>query len=180
MSKIGRRPIGADNVQIAIDGQNVSYKGKLDSGVFTLPAGLTAQIVENGKVKLSCSLDPKEGNRIWGLNRALLANRIIGASTGFTNVVKIVGLGFKGILKGKTLELSLGYSHKIDYELPKGITIEIDKTGQNLTVKGSDKELVGLVCSKIRAMRPPEPYKGTGVRVDDEVILRKAGKTKSS
>lgn len=180
MSKIGRRPIDLDNVQLAIDGQKISYKGKLASGVFVLPQGLSAQMIDTNKLKLSCSLNPKEGNRIWGLNRALLANRIIGASQGFALKVQIVGLGFKAVLKGKTLELSLGYSHKIDYELPEGITVEIDKTGQNLIVKGSDKERVGLVCSHIRAMRPPEPYKGTGVRVDDEVILRKAGKTKSS
>jgi len=180
MSKIGRRPIGVNNVDITIDGQNVSYKGKLDSGVYTLPAGIKAELVDGGKVKLGSTLDPKDGNRIWGLHRALLANKLIGASTGFVQNIKIVGLGYKGVLKGKGVEFSLGFSHKIDYELPKGITIEIDKTGQNLAVKGSDKELVGSVCSHIRAMRPPEPYKGTGVIVAGEVILRKAGKTKSS
>ncbi len=179
MSKIGRRPIDVDNIQITIDGQNVSYKGKLDSGVYTLPSGLSAQLVD-GKVKISSSLDPKEGNRIWGLHRALLTNKLIGASKGFAQGVKIVGLGFKGIVKGKVLELSLGYSHKIDYELPQGVTVEVDKTGQLLTVKGSDKELVGSACSYIRSLRPPEPYKGTGILVNDEVILRKAGKTKSS
>ncbi|MGE0010059.1 MAG: 50S ribosomal protein L6 [Candidatus Babeliales bacterium] len=180
MSKIGRRPIGVKDVQITIDGQNVSYKGKLDTGTYMLPAGLSAELLDGDKIKLNCSLDPKEGNRIWGLHRALLANRLIGASTGFVQDVKIVGLGFKGVLKGKSVDFSLGYSHKIDFEIPKGIAIEIDKTGQILTVKGSNKELVGSVCAEIREMRPPEPYKGTGVRVGDEVILRKAGKTKSS
>lgn len=179
MSKIGRRPIGVEGVQITIDGQNVSYKGKLDNGTYVLPEGLSAEMLDANKLKLNCSLDSKDGNRIWGLHRALLANKLIGSSKGFAQTVKIVGLGYKGVLKGKGIEFSLGYSHKIDYELPKGITIDIDKTGQTLAVKGSDKELVGSVCSKIRAMRPPEPYKGTGIRVDDEVILRKAGKTKS-
>lgn len=179
MSKIGRRPIGVEGVQITIDGQNVSYKGKLDTGVYVLPQGLSAEMLDANKLKLNCSLDPKDGNRIWGLHRALLSNRLIGASKGFEQSVKIVGLGYKGVLKGKGIEFSLGYSHKIDYELPKGITIEIDKTGQNLVVKGIDKESVGSVCADIKEMRPPEPYKGTGIRVDDEVILRKAGKTKS-
>lgn len=180
MSKIGRKPIDLNNVQVTIDGQNISYKGKLETGVYTLPAGLNAELVEGGKIRLACSLNPKEGNRIWGLHRALLANRLAGVSTGFAQNVKIVGLGFKAVSKGKNLEFSLGFSHKIDYELPKGITVDIDKTGQLLAVKGSDKELVGAVCSHIRAMRPPEPYKGTGILVADEVILRKAGKTKSS
>lgn len=180
MSKIGRRPIDAKDVQITVDGQNVSYKGKLASGVYILPAGLSAEIVDGGKVKLNCALNPKDGNRIWGLHRALLSNTLIGASNGFAQPVKIIGLGYKAVQKGKGVEFSLGYSHKIDYELPQGITIEIDKTGQNLVVKGIDKESVGSVCAHIKEMRPPEPYKGTGVRVADEVILRKAGKTKSS
>lgn len=178
MSKIGRKPIDIKGMQVAVDGQKVTYKGKLASGTYALPEGITVRI-EDDRLLVGCDISSRDGNRIWGLHRALLSNTLIGASQGFEGKLKIVGLGYKGILKGKSLELSLGFSHKINYDIPEGATIVTDKTGQNLTVKSHDKQLVGEVCSYIRALRPPEPYKGTGVRLADEVILRKAGKTKA-
>ncbi|MBT4577801.1 50S ribosomal protein L6, partial [bacterium] len=118
-------------------------------------------------------------NMIWGLHRALLANKIKGADVGFVRKLQIIGLGYKAILKGRNIELSLGFSHKINYELPEGVDLSTDKSGQNLTFSSYDKEVLGTVCSQIRSMRPPEPYKGTGVRYDDEIVARKAGKSKA-
>jgi large subunit ribosomal protein L6 len=114
------------------------------------------------------------------MHRALLANKVKGAETGFEKKIKIVGLGYKAQLAGKKLTFSLGYSHKIDYELPEGVDVKLDKTGQNLVFSSSNKLLLGDVCSHIRKLRPPEPYKGTGIIVGDEVIIRKAGKTKAA
>jgi len=114
------------------------------------------------------------------MNRALLANKIKGVETGFEQKITIVGLGFKAQMAGQKLTLTLGYTHKIDYTVPKEVSIEIDKTGQLLTVRSSDKFMLGNVCDAIRSFRPPEPYKGTGVIREGEVIVRKAGKTKAT
>lgn len=177
MSKIGRRPIDTTGVQVDIKGQDVHYKGPKASGEHTLPDELRITKADN-KIQITCN--DKEKYADWGLHRALLANKIKGASQGFEQKIIIVGLGFKAQPKGSNaIEFSLGYSHKINFEYPKSITIETDKTGQNLTVKGTDKGLVGHVADQIRALRPPEPYKGTGVKLAQEEILRKAGKAKA-
>ena len=109
-----------------------------------------------------------------------MANKIWGADQGFEKQLRITGLGFKALAVSGKIQFSLGYSHKIDFLLPQGVTVEIDKTGQNLLFKSVDKELLGLVCSRVRALRPPEPYKGTGIQYAQEVILRKAGKAKAA
>lgn len=114
------------------------------------------------------------------MHRALISNEIKGAAEDFVKVVQINGLGFKAALSGSKIVFSLGYSHKIEFDLPKEVALEIDKPGQKLTFKSADKELLGHVCSQIRALRPPEPYKGTGIKLLTEVLVRKAGKTKSS
>ena len=179
MSKIGRKAIDISNVKIEIKGQDVHYNGPKNSGVHVLPEELTIQV--NGNELLVVVKDPsQDANRVWGLHRALLANCITGASVGFEKNIQIEGLGYKAVLTGSKIVFSLGYSHKIDFELPKGVTLELDKTGQKLSFKSSDKALLGHVCSVIRALRPPEPYKGTGVRYATEVITRKAGKTKAA
>ena len=106
----------------------------------------------------------------------LLANELEGSEKGFSQKILISGLGYKGILKGKKITFSLGYSHKIDFDIPEGISVEIDKTGQKITVSGVDKQKVGFVCSQIRALRPVEPYKGRGIKLENEVVHRKGGK----
>ena len=185
MSKIGRKPIDISGVHVEVKGQDVHYKGAKSSGVYTLPASLSAR-VENGSLfvvpqEKQNDLPVRIMKSEWGLHRALLANCIRGASTGFEKGIQITGLGYKASKSGdKKLLFSLGYSHKVDFDLPEGVSVDIDKTGQNVTVKAVDKELVGQVCSKIRSLRIPEPYKGTGIRVADEVVKRKAGKTKVS
>jgi large subunit ribosomal protein L6 len=184
MSKIGRKPIDINGLQIDIKGQEIHYKGKKASGVHVLPDFLKAEVKDNTLVITAKStrkgLSAREINRDWGLNRALLFNKLKGAQAEFERQVQINGLGFKAAVSGSKVVFSLGYSHKIDFDLPQGVTLEVDKSGQKLLFKSADKELVGQVCSKVRSLRAPEPYKGTGIRVGDEVIVRKAGKTKAS
>lgn len=178
MSKIGRRPIALGSVKVEVKGQEVSYNGKHAKGIHVLPEILKAT-VENNLLTVKAVEKTGDTNRLWGLHRALIANKVAGAETGFTKQITIVGLGFKAVKKGDGLEFSLGYSHKIDFSLPKGLTVDIDKTGQQLTVWANDKELVGHISSKIRALRPPEPYKGTGIHYTGVPIRRKAGKAKA-
>lgn len=182
MSKIGRKPISIRDIQVSVVGQKVTYKGKNAAGIYELPVNLKAEIKDS-----SLFIQPSLGgvrsrdvNRIWGLHRALLSNCIKGSGVPFEQQLEIVGLGFKAAVSGKKIVFSLGYSHKIDFTLPTSVSAEVDKTGQLLTLKSADREQMGQACSDIRSLRPPEPYKGTGVKLKSEVILRKAGKTKSS
>jgi large subunit ribosomal protein L6 len=179
MSKIGRKPIDITGVKVELKNHSLHYKGAKDSGVYELPEALNVEIMDHA-LKLVSTEKNRDINRIWGLHRALLSNKIKGAQEEFVYKLQIVGLGFKAKQVGSKLEFSLGYSHKIDFDLPKEVTVAIDKTGQQLTFKSADKELLGLVCSKIRALREPEPYKGTGIKYENEVIFRKAGKTKGA
>lgn len=178
MSKIGRKPIPLGGTTVEVKGQEVHYKGKKSSGVHVLDDLLKAE-VKDKTLCVSAVHKTSDTNRVWGLHRALINNKIIGADTGFVKKLEINGLGFKAIAQGPKVQFSLGYSHKIDYELPKDVTLEIDKTGQKLSFSSYDKDLLGHVCSDIRALRPPEPYKGTGIKYVDETIRRKAGKAKA-
>lgn len=181
MSKIGRKPIDIGLAKVEVKGQEVHYSGKRETGVYVLPAGMNAKL--DGKM-LSLTFEKGEknhdANRVWGLNRALLANKIKGCQQDFEKVVVITGLGYKAAVSGTKVVFSLGFSHKIDFMLPKDVTLEVDKTGQRLVFRSPNKELMGQVCSQVRALRPPEPYKGTGVKLETEVIARKAGKTKAA
>lgn len=185
MSKIGRKPIDLDQIEVKINGQEIAYKGKKNAGVYTLPNLLQAEVSEN-KLNLVINKENKsrkgirDVNRVWGLHRALLANTLKGSAQDFEKKLEINGLGFKAAVAGSKVVFSLGFSHKIDFELPKEVTMEVDKSGQKLTLKSPNKELLGQVGSQIRALRPPEPYKGTGIKYLDEQIVRKAGKTKAA
>jgi large subunit ribosomal protein L6 len=179
MSKIGRKPIDVGAVKIEIQGRDVHYQGTHAKGVHVVP-DLLSVAMDGGQLFVTVAQQTSDTFRLWGLHRALLANKILGADKGFEKRVNIVGLGFKAIKKGVGLEFSLGFSHKIEFPLPKGLTVEIDKTGQVLTVWSPDKELLGHVCSKICALRPTEPYKGTGIHCAGDIIRRKAGKAKGS
>ncbi len=179
MSKIGRRPIPVGDVSVDIKGNEIHYKGKFASGVYTLPTLLSASL-EGKDLSIEAVENTRTVREMWGLHRALVSNKITGAHTPFEKQVKIVGLGYKAIAQGKNIEFSLGFSHKINFALPDGVTVDIDKPGQLLTLKSSDKELVGEVAGKMRKLKPVEPYKGTGVFVSTDVIVRKAGKAKSS
>lgn len=179
MSKIGRKPISLASVTVEVGSDNIlRIKGSKAEFSHQLPDVLQAT-VEDGALTISAQNTSRESKMIWGLHRALVANKVVGASKGFEQLVKLVGLGYKGQLSGKKIVFSLGFSHKVEYELPEGVTVDIDKSGQKLLFKSHDKFLLGNACDAVRSIRPPEPYKGTGVMLDGEVIFRKAGKTKA-
>jgi large subunit ribosomal protein L6 len=178
MSKIGRKPIPLGGTAVEIKGQEIHYKGKKANGVYHLDDHLKAELKDK-TLCITAARKTSDTNRLWGLHRALVNNRIIGADTGFVKNLEINGLGFKAIVQGPKVQFSLGFSHKIDYVLPAGVSLEVDKTGQKLSFSSFDKDLLGHVCSDIRALRPPEPYKGTGIKYVNETIRRKAGKAKA-
>ena len=182
MSKIGRMPIDFGDAKVDIKGQDVFFKGQFSSGTHSLPSELKASldgkslIIALSEVKRRPS---KKDKSLWGLHRALLLGKIAGSEKLFEKQIKIVGLGYKGEISKKKILFSLGYSHKIDFDVPDLVEISSDKSGQLLTLRSADKDLLGHICSKICALRPVEPYKGTGVRLSDAVVIRKAGKAKS-
>ena len=183
MSKIGRKPIEVSNVKLDMQGNEVHYTGPKAAGVYYLPESLTTKVEGNKLFVLpnestGKKLKKRELNREWGMHRALLANELIGAQKPFEKQVEIVGLGYKAAQAGDKLIFTLGYSHKIDFPLPKQVAVSIDKTGQKLLLSSTDKELLGLTCSKICDLRPPEPYKGTGIKLAGQQIIRKESKGK--
>ena len=179
MSKIGRKPIPFTSAKIQVQGNRVTIAGSKVTFTHELPQGLNA-VVDGKTLCVKSERDTRQNRIIWGTQRALLANKIKGVESGFELKLTIVGLGFKALLAGKKLTLNLGYTHKIEYELPQEVTVDIDKTGQQLVFKSADKFILGNACDAIRSFRPPEPYKGTGIVREGEVIIRKAGKTKAS
>lgn len=172
MSKIGKKPIALPSgVQVSLEGVQLSVKGPKGQFLRAVPAGLSVTVAD-GQVRVAPS-DHLHTSQ-WGLWRALLNNMITGVSTGFTRTLEFQGVGYKAAVKGKNLELSLGYSHPITVTAPEGVSFEVEKT--SIKVLGTDKEQVGHVAAIIRSKRLPEPYKGSGIRYSDEVIKRKAGK----
>lgn len=183
MSKIGRKAIDISGVQVDIKGQEVHFKGAKSTGVHELPSDLKAEVV-NQSIFLKPSTknttkDERALFRNWGLHRALLSNKIKGARQSFAIDVQINGLGYKAAQSGNKLVLTLGYSHKIDFDLPKNVTVSIDKTGQKLTFESPDNVILGMTVSRLKALKPTEPYKGTGVRRVDDIVLRKDSKKKA-
>ena len=180
MSKIGRKPISVTGIKIEIKGQEVHCTAPKGSFVYLLPEDLKAELNEEKKeVAAKVAKLSDSSNRLWGLHRALLANEVQGVTVGFEKRLEINGLGYKAIVSGKNIQFSLGFSHKVDFELPQGVSLETDKSGQRLTFKSQNKVLLGQVCCRVRSLRPPEPYKGTGIKYADEVIRRKVGKAKT-
>ena len=182
MSKIGRKPIDISGLQVSVTGNKVQYKGPKTSGVYDIPQELKVQIEGSKLLITPASSEDKQDRRVkaqWGLHHALLANKLKGARALFSSEVQINGLGFKAVLSGKTLVMSLGYSHKIDFPIPSDITVSVANQGQKLVFESSNKEHLGATVSSFRALRPPEVYKGTGIKRADEVILRKESKKKA-
>jgi len=176
MSKIGRKPIPFSSAKIEVNGNKILISGSKVKFEHELPEEIIAK-VEDKSLALSVKENTRSARAKWGLHRALLANKIKGVESGFEQGVKIVGLGYKAQLSGKKMVFSLGYSHKVEYVLPEGVTVDIDRTGQQLTFKSHDKWLLGEVCDNVRSFKTPEPYKGTGIMWANETIRRKAGKT---
>ena len=175
MSRIGKMPIPVPSgVDFKLEGNKVTVKGP--NG--TLSRELSNEMIikyENGEVTVSRPSDVKEHRSLHGLTRTLIANMVEGVTKGYTKELQINGVGYRAAMQGKTLSLTLGYSHPVEIEAVDGITIEVPQPTQIL-VKGADKQLVGHVAAIIREKRPPEPYKGKGIKYADEVIRKKEGK----
>ncbi len=175
MSRIAKAPITvAKGVEVKVDGRHVSVKGAKGNMALDLHPSVTAKL-DDGVLSVSPANDSAWA--MAGTMRALLANMVHGVSAGFEKKLQLVGVGYRAQGKGKVLNLSLGFSHAIDYPVPEGITISTPSQTE-IVVAGSDKQRVGQVAAEIRAFRPPEPYKGKGVRYADERIIRKEAKKK--
>jgi large subunit ribosomal protein L6 len=175
MSRIGKSPVPVTSgVDVKVDGQVVTVKGPKGTLERTFHERVTV-VVDNGEARVERNDEDRKTRALHGLSRALLANMVEGVSTGFTKELSIVGVGYRATLKGKSLELLVGFSHPVEFLAPEGITFEVpDQT--RIIISGIDKELVGQVAADIRKVRPPEPYKGKGIRYVDEYVRRKAGK----
>jgi large subunit ribosomal protein L6 len=175
MSRIGKMPVAVPaGVDIAVAGQQVSVKGPKGALARVFPERVRIS-VDGGVATVTREDDTREARALHGLSRALLANMVTGVSQGFTRQLEIVGVGYRAALKGRDLEMQLGFSHPVPFPAPEGITFEVPEPTKIL-ISGIDKEAVGQVAANIRKIRPPEPYKGKGIRYAGEHIRRKAGK----
>jgi large subunit ribosomal protein L6 len=177
MSRIGKKPVAIPSgVTPNVAGQAISIKGPKGALQITLPDDVTAKM-EAGGVIVEPRNDTKRARAMWGMSRSLLANIVAGVTKGFERRLEISGVGYRAAVQGKNLQLSLGYSHDIQYPIPEGIAIATPKPTE-IVVTGIDKQKVGQVAAEIRAFRPPEPYKGKGIKYAGEYIFRKEGKKK--
>ena len=175
MSRIGKKPISIPNgVEVKIDGSSLKFKKSNNEKELDLTGHVDVKI-EDGKIEFSPKGEDRQSRAYWGTYRALANNIVLGLTEGFSKQLEINGVGYRAAMKGKVLELNLGFSHPINFESPKGIEISVDKNV--VTIKGDDKQQVGQVAAEIRGFRPPEPYKGKGIKYLEEHIIRKAGKT---
>ena len=176
MSRIGKAPISVpDKVSVSLNGLAVTVKGPKGELSRTLPDGVS--IAQDGNtIVVSPTSSHRRSRERHGLCRTLVANMVEGVSQGFTRKLEIVGVGYRAALQGKKLVVSAGYSHQVEMDPPAGITFAVDGN-TTVLVSGADKEIVGNEAAKVRAIRPPEPYKGKGIKFEGEKILRKAGKT---
>ncbi|MBF0459976.1 MAG: 50S ribosomal protein L6 [Magnetococcales bacterium] len=176
MSRIGKRSISVpQGVEVTVESQTVTVTGKLGTLSRAFHPGVRIDRVEGG---LTVTMQSREGTKaLWGLSRTLLDNMVVGVSKGFSRVLEIQGVGYRAAVSEVGLQLNLGFSHPIDYVLPVGVTAQVEKNVL-VTLSGMDREKIGQACADIRRFRPPEPYKGKGVRNAGETVLRKEGKKK--
>ena len=179
MSKIGKININIpEKVKVAISGNILNIDGPLGKMVLNIDTEVFDLNINEGK---HISIKPKKINdetkRLWGMNRSLVNSAIIGANLGFEKTLELTGVGFRASLKNKQLNLQLGFSHDINFEIPENIKVSVEKQ-TIIKISGADKQLVGMVASKIKSFRPPEPYKGKGIKEAGQYILRKEGKKK--
>ncbi len=175
MSRIGKKPISIpDSIQVNLEGSKIVFKGSKATKELETYNRVKIEIKEKELVFSAIDSQP-QSRAFWGTYRALANNIIIGLSAGFSKTLEINGVGYKASIAGKVLELALGFSHPVKYPIPEGVEISVDKN--QVIIKGADKQQVGQVAAEIREFRPPEPYKGKGVKYLDEAIIRKAGKT---
>ena len=177
MSRVGKKPVTvADGIDVSVDGTVlVAKKGNNEKRLET--HGRVGISIEGSEVTFAKAGDSKESAAFWGTYRALFANIIEGLDKGFKKSLEINGVGYRAAVQGKTLNLQLGFSHPIEYAIPEGVEVTVEKN--LIHISGTDKQTIGQVAAEIRSFRPPEPYKGKGVKYTDEVIVRKAGKSAS-
>lgn len=176
MSRIGLAPIKLPSgVDVSIDGSSVTVRGSKGS-LSRMFSDRVSFSLDDGVVSVARRDDARESRALHGLSRALLHNMVVGVSQGFQKELQCIGVGYRASLQGTTLELLVGFSHPVKVEAPEGITFEVPEPTK-IMVRGIDKELVGQVAADIRGVRPPEPYKGKGIRYVEEFVRRKAGKS---
>ncbi len=177
MSRIGKKPVIIPaGVTAKVDGQSISVKGGKGELSFTAPDNVSVALVE-GKIAVTPGDDSTQARAMWGTTRAMINSLMIGVSKGFERKLEITGVGYKAVVSGQNVRLSLGYSHDVTFPIPAGIAIAVPKPTE-ISITGIDKRHVGQTAAEIRALRPPEPYKGKGVKYAGEFIFRKEGKKK--
>jgi large subunit ribosomal protein L6 len=177
MSRIGKKPVSIPSgVSASVEGQTVKVTGPKGALQVVLPDDIGATM-EAGSLKIDTKAETIRARAMWGLSRSLVANLVTGVTKGFEKRLEITGVGYRAAVQGKTLQLLLGYSHEVAYAIPDGITIVTPRPTE-IVVTGVDKQKVGQVAAEIRGYRPPEPYKGKGVKYAGEYIFRKEGKKK--
>ncbi len=177
MSRVGKSPIAIPSgTTVTIDGKTINAKGKLGERQFKLAEAIGAEVVD-GQLVIQPTDNPDRYRMIWGTMRSLAQSLVTGVSEGFTRNLEINGVGYRAAVEGKALKLQLGYSHDVIYPIPEGIEIRCERPTL-VEIKGVDKQRVGQIAAEIRAFRPPEPYKGKGVKYAEEHIFRKEGKKK--
>ena len=175
MSRIGKQPITVpEKVTVKIENREINVKGPNGELSMTHHEGVKVE-QEGSEVKVTPVDESNKNRALWGLTRTLVDNMVVGVTSGFTKKLTFMGVGYKAAVSGDIMTLNLGYSHPIEYKLPEGIKATAGKN--EIEVSGADKSLVGFAAAKIRSFRPPEPYKGKGIKYADETIIRKAGKT---
>jgi len=175
MSRIGKKPVAIPKgVDVRLEGRKITVKGPKGLLARELPFGVEVK-VEAEEINVLPPSRPKEKTAFQGLVRSLINNMVVGVSEGYQKDLDMVGVGYRALSKGTSLEIHAGYSHPVEFKLPDGISAEVDKNNR-ITVRGIDKEKVGQTAADIRAIRPPEPYKGKGIQYAGERIRRKAGK----
>jgi large subunit ribosomal protein L6 len=177
MSRIGKKPVAVPSgITANVEGQTVKVKGPKGALSVVLPDEVTVKL-DNGQIKVDPRSETKRARSQWGTSRTLVANLIAGVTKGFEQRLEINGVGYRAAVQGKNLQLALGYSHDVVYPIPEGITIATPKPVE-IVITGIDRQKVGQVAAEIREFRPPEPYKGKGVKYATERIFRKEGKKK--
>ncbi len=179
MSKIGKINISIpEKVKVILSGNIINIEGPLGKKSLNIDLDMFELNIDDGK---EVSIKPKhkdqDTKRLWGMNRSLINNAIIGTSKGYEKILELTGVGYRASLKGNILNLQLGFSHDINFDIPDGVKIQVEKQN-TLKISGIDKQKVGMVAAEIKGIRPPEPYKGKGIREQGQYILRKEGKKK--
>jgi large subunit ribosomal protein L6 len=177
MSRIGKKPIAIPSgVTVTVDGQTVTVKGAKGQLSWTVPDDVSVA-QEGSELKVAMRQDTARAHGMWGLTRTLVNNMVVGVSQGYERTLELVGVGYRAAMKGQALALQLGFSHDVEVPAPAGVTFAVPKQTE-IKIAGIDKQLIGETAARIRRLRPPEPYKGKGVRYAGEQVRRKEGKKK--